>query len=453
MLDRLFDLTCTRFSIKDGVVAPRKFWPRVQHGNPLPIQMLLEVHGPNWDPHHYTSFALAQLGTAVRANRAAAAAAAEGNPAGYAAIWAQYLHVKMAQAGAGAGAGAAGAAMAAFAPPPEATEPDGASTTFGPYPAILVPGQNTFGGLLRIRNIKHHGQLKVAQSTPHVLVLREKVRVRAACVCVCGLRAAVCVRQRRDLRAVCPTPCMLLPAHRADHRHASVTHARPARTLAHESQIGADAIKLHIKLTKASHVFPSKKSSSAARLMGSLSSGGSQCEAMTPTGWEVAAQVRLVVAGGGGADWLRACVVLSAVNAHPDCAVRPAAVPLAVGSPCLCQLLLNTPPALRHTHTHTHTEQGPVHAPAVPLGRHGHRSNRRRRLRGQQQGGQQAAKGARARRGRRGRRGGGERHGRRRPGGRRARQPRARRLCGVFGNAHVCCGGGGGRWGPGGGGG
>jgi hypothetical protein len=87
MLDRLFDLTCTRFSIKDGVVAPRKFWPRVQHGSPLPIQMLLEVHDSSWDPNQYTAAALQQLGTAVRTNKAAAAAAAEGNPAGYAAIW------------------------------------------------------------------------------------------------------------------------------------------------------------------------------------------------------------------------------------------------------------------------------------------------------------------------------------------------------------------------------
>jgi hypothetical protein len=166
MIEQMLDATNTKFSTNNGVVAPRKFWPRLEGGDTAPTQLQVLVHPPSWSTADYVSTSLERLAAAVVSNDAAALSADDGSTIAYAALWQHYLeqteadelqqHYRLQSSNKGN---------------LHAATADGRSLTFGPYPALVVAG----GSMMRIRGIKHNGELKLLINTPHTLVLREKV--------------------------------------------------------------------------------------------------------------------------------------------------------------------------------------------------------------------------------------------------------------------------------------
>lgn len=175
MIEQMLDATNTKFSTNNGVVAPRKFWPRLEGGDTAPTQLQVLVHPPSWVTANYVTCSLERLATAVIANDSAAVAADDGSTIAYAMLWKHYLeqtesdelhlHHRMLP-------NSKGNLHAATA--------SGHSLVFGPYPALVVAG----GSMMRIRGIKHNGELKLLINTPHTLVLREKVSTATAAAAV-----------------------------------------------------------------------------------------------------------------------------------------------------------------------------------------------------------------------------------------------------------------------------
>jgi hypothetical protein len=171
MIEQMLDATNTKFSTNNGVVAPRKFWPRLEGGDTAPTQLQVLVHPPSWVTADYVTASLERLASAVIANDSAAVAADDGSTIAYALLWKHYLeqtesdelhlHHRMLP-------NSKGNLHSATA--------SGHSLVFGPYPALVVAG----GSMMRIRGIKHNGELKLLINTPHTLVLREKVSTAAA---------------------------------------------------------------------------------------------------------------------------------------------------------------------------------------------------------------------------------------------------------------------------------
>lgn len=129
--------------------------------------MQVLVHHPTWSTADYVTASLERLAAAVIANDAAAVAADDGSTIAYAVLWKHYLEQTEAdevQQHHRLQSHSKGNLHAATA--------SGGSLIFGPYPALVVAG----GSMMRIRGIKHNGELKLLINTPHTLVLREKVR-------------------------------------------------------------------------------------------------------------------------------------------------------------------------------------------------------------------------------------------------------------------------------------
>jgi hypothetical protein len=132
------------------------------------------VHPPSWSTADYVTASLERLAAAVISNDAAAVAADDGSTIAYAVLWKHYLEQTEAdevQQHHRLQANSKGNLQAATA--------GGGSLIFGPYPALVVAG----GSMMRIRGIKHNGELKLLINTPHTLVLREKVSGCARCCC------------------------------------------------------------------------------------------------------------------------------------------------------------------------------------------------------------------------------------------------------------------------------
>lgn len=166
MIEQMLDATNTKFSTNNGVVAPRKFWPRLEGGDTAPTQLQVLVHPPSWSTSDYVTSSLERLASAVAANDSAALAADDGSTIAYAVLWKHYLEQTEAdelQQHHRLQSNSKGNLHAATA--------RGRSLIFGPYPALVVAG----GSMMRIRGIKHNGELKMLINTPHTLVLREKL--------------------------------------------------------------------------------------------------------------------------------------------------------------------------------------------------------------------------------------------------------------------------------------
>jgi hypothetical protein len=87
----MLDATNTKFSTNNGVVAPRKFWPRLEGGDTAPTQLQVLVHPPSWSTSDYVTSSLERLASAVAANDSAALAADDGSTIAYAVLWKHYL--------------------------------------------------------------------------------------------------------------------------------------------------------------------------------------------------------------------------------------------------------------------------------------------------------------------------------------------------------------------------
>lgn len=187
MIEQMLDATNTKFSTNNGVVAPRKFWPRLEGGDTAPTQLQVLVHPPSWSTTDYVSTSLDRLAAAVVSNNAAALSADDGSTIAYAALWQHYLEQTEAdelQQHYRLPSNNKGNLHAATA--------DGRSLTFGPYPALVVAG----GSMMRIRGIKHNGELKLLINTPHTLVLREKVSRDCTPPCAVTPCVAMCLVAR-----------------------------------------------------------------------------------------------------------------------------------------------------------------------------------------------------------------------------------------------------------------